>query len=122
VDEEEQAKEKARLRREFSRVRKEGYRIIYIDETMFTRKTLRNEEWCLPKDNISLPSSRLDEPALAMLAGVSKEKGKEHFMVFPRSVDIPKFREYLGELRAANGEDKICLFMDNLSCHTSKTT
>jgi hypothetical protein len=23
-------------------------------------------------------------------------------------------------MREANGEDKICLFMDNLSCHTSK--
>ena len=40
MDAEEQAMEKARLRREFDRVRKEGYRVVYIDETMFTRKTL----------------------------------------------------------------------------------
>ena len=87
---------------------------------MFTRKTLRNEEWCLPKSNFTLSSSKLDEPTLAMLAGISKEKGREHFMIFNFSVNIPKFQEYLAELRAANLEDKISIFMDNLSCHISK--
>ena len=33
-------KERARLRRELGKVKKEGYRVIYIDETMFTRKTV----------------------------------------------------------------------------------
>ena len=103
-----------------SKYKKEGYRIIYIDETMFTRKTTRDEEWSLPKENFRLPISRLDEPTLAMLAGVSKEQGKEHYMVFDKSVNVAKFQEYLAELRVKNGEDKICLFMDNLSAHKSK--
>ena len=120
MDEKEKDKEKARLRRQLDKVRNEGYRVIFIDETMFTRKTLRNEEWSLPKSNFTLSSSKLDEPTLAMLAGISKEKGREHFMIFDFSVNIPKFQEYLAELRAANQEDKICIFMDNLSCHISK--
>ena len=113
-------KEKARLRRELGKVKKAGYRVIYIDETMFTRKTVRNEEWSLPKSNFTLPTARLDEPTLAMLAAVSKENGKEHFMVFDKSVNVAKFKEYLAELRARNNEDKICLFMVNLS--TPKST
>ena len=40
-------------------------------------------------------------------------------MVFPKSVNVEKFKEYLTRLRAENGNDKICLFMDNLSVHTS---
>ena len=87
---------------------------------MFTRKTVRDEEWSLPKENFHLPTSRLDEPTLAMLPGISKERGQEHFKVFDFSVNIDKFKEYLVELRAANKEDKICLFMDNLSTHVSK--
>ena len=51
LDGETKAKELVRLRREISKVKKEAYRIIYLDETMFTRKTIRQEEWCLPKDN-----------------------------------------------------------------------
>ena len=35
-------------------------------------------------------------------------------------MNTDKFIEYLQGLRAANGSDKICIFMDNLSTHTSK--
>ena len=87
---------------------------------MFTRKAIRHEEWCLPKDNFKLPLSRLDEPALAMLAGISKERGREHFKVFDFSVNVDKFKEYIAELRTDNPGAKICIFMDNLSAHTSK--
>ena len=41
-------------------------------------------------------------------------------MLFPQSVNIPKFKEYLIRLRKENGDKKICLFMDNLTTHTSK--
>ena len=41
-------------------------------------------------------------------------------MIFDRSVDIPKFKEWLTRLRNENGDEKICLFMDQLSAHTSK--
>ena len=51
---------------------------------------------------------------------MSKEKGQELFMIFDRSVDIPKFKEWLTRLREENGDEKICLFMDQLSAHTSK--
>ena len=37
-------------------------------------------------------------------------------------MNIPKFKQYLQRLRDANGEDKIALFMDNLSAHKSKKT
>ena len=64
--------------------------------------------------------SSLNEPTLALLSGISKEKGQEFYKIFPMSVNIPKFKEYLTLLREANGDDKIALFMDNLSAHRSK--
>ena len=62
----------------------------------------------------------LDEPTLALLCGISKEKGIEHFRIFEQSINVEKFIEYVEGVRAANGEEKICLFMDNLSSHTSE--
>ena len=56
---------------------------------------------------------------MAVLSGISREKGQELFMQFPKSVNGEKFQEYLEKLRAANGDAKICLFMDNLSVHKS---
>ena len=62
----------------------------------------------------------LQEPTLAVLAAISKEKGQEHYRIFENSVNIQKFKQYLQELRNLNGEEKIALFMDNLSAHRSE--
>ena len=93
---------------------------MYADETMITRKACPMKEYCLPKHNVTFDQAKLNEPTLAVLSAISKEKGQEHFMIFDKSVNIPKFKQWLQELRAANGEEKICIFMDNLSCHKSK--
>ena len=37
-------------------------------------------------------------------------------------MNIEKFKEYLTKLREANGDAKLCLFMDNLNVHTSNET
>ena len=62
----------------------------------------------------------MQEPTLAVLASISKEKGLEHYRIFDNSVNIPKFKEFLQELRENNGDEKIALFMDNLSAHKSE--
>ena len=69
-------------------------------------------EWALPGENVRVDEARLSEPTLALLSGISKERGQEHFQIFPKSVDLPKFKEWLRRLRELNGDDKICLFMD----------
>ena len=71
---------------------------------------------------MSIAEKLLDEPTLALLSGISKEKGQEHFRIFPRSVNTVRFIEYLEELREKNGEDKLCLFMDNLNVHINDTS
>ena len=71
---------------------------------------------------MAIDQAKLNEPNLALLSGISQERGQEHFMVFQESVNIPKFKQYLQRLRDANQDDKIALFMDNLSAHTSKKT
>ena len=100
--------------------KRDNYRIIYLDETCFTRKTVQDTEWALPKQNLAIEVKMLDEPTLALLSGISKECGQEHFKIFEKSVTTQKFVEYLEELRHLNGTAKICLFMDNLPAHTAE--
>ena len=109
----------ARMKRQLTMARNDGYRIVYLDETMFTRKAVADLEWALPKENVRIDEAKLKEPTLALLSAISKEKGQEHYQIFEKSVKIPKFREWLLGLRERNGNDKICLFMDNLGVHTS---
>ena len=40
--------------------------------------------------------------------------------MYENSVNVQKFKQYLQELRARNGDEKIALFMDNLSAHRSE--
>ena len=95
-----------------TKARNANYRLVYLDETCFTRKTMVDTEWSKLKENMFVDSARLEEPTLALLSAVSREKGQEHFKVFQRSVNIVKLKQYLTELRAANSDDKICFFMD----------
>ena len=48
-DPEKQRRDYITMKRELTRARNQGCRIVYIDETCFTRKTMVDTEWCLPK-------------------------------------------------------------------------
>ena len=69
------------------RLKRQGYRIVYIDETVFTRKTVKDREWTAPKSNLAVDLVRLNEPVLCLLPGISKEKGWEYYRIFPKSVN-----------------------------------
>ena len=102
----------ARMKRQLTMAKNDGFRVVYLDETMFTRKTVADLEWTLPKENVLVHDAKLNEPTLALLSAISKEKGQEHFRIFEKSVDIEKFKEWLQGLREHSGNDKVCLFMD----------
>ena len=107
------------MKRLLTNARRDGYKIIYIDETMTTRKTVPDTEWARKNENMAVDLEKLDEPTLAVLCGISKEKGIEHHRIFEFSVNVDRFIEYLSGVKEANGDEKICIFMDNLSAHTS---
>ena len=70
------------MKRELTKARNAGYRIIYIDETMFTRSTVPDTEWAPPKKNLSVDLAKLNEPTLALLAAISRKNGIEHSQIF----------------------------------------
>ena len=39
----------ARMKRQLTMARNDGYKIVYLDETVFTRRTPNDTEWALPK-------------------------------------------------------------------------
>ena len=65
----------ANMKRRLTIAKRDGYRFIYLDETMFTRKSLQLEEWSLPKKNFRIDEALLNEPTLAMISAISKENG-----------------------------------------------
>ena len=56
---------------------------------------MRKIEYCRKGENIKVEESSLNEPTLALILGVSAEKGVEYWEIHRRSVNIPKFIGYL---------------------------
>ena len=66
-------------------------------------------EYCARGENMLADLAHLQEPTLAVLSAISKEKGQEYYRIYQDSVNVQKFKEYLQELRARNGKEKIAL-------------
>ena len=62
---------------------------------MFTRKCCPSKEYCLPKNNVTFDLANLNEPTLAVLSAISKERGQEHFAIYDFSVNVQKFKQWL---------------------------
>ena len=76
--------------------------------------------WSNFKSNININYDQYNRSAIAVLAGVSQSHGLDHMMIFDFSVNNEKFKIFLDELRAKFFFDDICIYMDNLTVHTSK--
>ena len=96
-----------------------GFRIVYLDETMVTKSTMPTHEWSGPHHRLEVDYNQFSETAIAVLAGVSQERGVDLMMSFKNSVNREKFKVYLEELRARHFFDDICIVMDNLRVHHS---
>ena len=110
----------AQLKQEIDDTIRAGYKLVYIDETVFTRNTVNKSEWSAKKSNAHVDQNLLNEKPKALLMGISAEEGVEQWRVFAKSVDTKKFLIYLDMVRDANPNKKVALFMDNLNVHRTK--
>ena len=111
---------KLRLKEELLKAKAEGCKIIWADETMFTRKAVKKTEWSRKGENAEVDEKLLNDYTKALLMGISEEEGVEQWMIFKKSVNTDKFVQYLLKVRAANGKREVALFMDNLQVHKTK--
>ena len=83
-------------------MRDNNYKLVFLDETMFTRRAISKFEWSNKNENIEFDDKLLNDTTLALLIGISAERGVEHWRIFKKSVNTSKFIEYLEELRQEN--------------------
>ena len=71
--------------RALRRAKRDGFKVIYIDETVFTRSTVPRTEYCLQNRNVTVDKDWINEPTVAVLSGISRERGQELYIQFPKS-------------------------------------
>ena len=87
---------------------------------MVTKRSIPKTDWNLKYINTGLDFTQLNNGAIAVLAAVSREKGVELAMTFKRSVNMPKFKLFLDELRRKNPFDNMLIVFDNLAVHRNQ--
>ena len=87
---------------------------------MFTSRTYAKRAWSRKNEQIKVDMRQIGIKPIACVAAISVRYGLDHLMLFEKSVNTPKFREFVSRLRAKYPFRKMALFMDNLSLHRSK--
>ena len=99
---------------------KDGYKIYWIDETMFTRSTRKDYEYMVKTKNVEVEQKVFDTKSLAFVGAICLNEGLAFYKTFPKSVNRDKYQEFLHEILEANQEGGYVIYMDHLSVHTSK--
>jgi len=68
-----------------------GKRIIFADEAVFTTATLPDRAYAAKKDNVTLEEKLCSSPEVAVVAGVSAERGLEAHYLHTKSIDSDSF-------------------------------
>ena len=87
---------------------------------MVTKRSIPKTDWNLKYNNTGMGFTQLNNGAIAVLAAVSREKGVELAMTFKRSVNVPKFKLFLDELRRRYPFDNMLIVFDNLAVHRNQ--
>ena len=65
---------------------------------------------------------RMQIKTTAVIGAITREHGVLTWKKFEKSVDIPKFKSFLLEIRKKLRKRKVYIFMDNLQVHRSAKT
>ena len=86
---------------------------------MVTKSTIPTHEYSQKNQNIEIDYRQYAHKTVAVVAAISAQCGVDMVMTFEKSINIPKFKIFLEELRRKFFFDDLCIYLDNLSVHTS---
>ena len=104
---------KKRLQEAYDEQRK----VLWLDETMFTKSANAKHEWSRRKQNFSLPCESLGAKYTAVLAAISEGCGFECFTLYDEAVNQEHFIAFLERLAEINNGRRLAIVMDNLAAH-----
>ena len=95
----------------------EGRRIVFVDETSFTNRTIKKNAFAQLNQNCFIPDGPKLNQQVHLVAAISFENGVESFHVCEIAVNSTEFLKFLTFMYRNN--KKLVLFGDNASWHIS---
>ena len=102
---------------EMEQAEREGRILVFTDETLFTKRAIKQREWSAKNTNLTADQEDVYVGYRAALASMTAEKGMLVVHIYEHPIKEPEFRVHLGKLRTKAGRRPIALFMDNLWVH-----
>ena len=94
-----------------------GRKLIWLDETLFTKHTAFKQEWSRRRFNFHVPCESMGVKYTAVIAAISEGCGFECIELHDTPVTGEIFAKYVKKLFNKNKERPITLIMDNLRAH-----
>ena len=60
---------------ELQKYKDRGFRLVFLDETMVTKSTVPKVEWSRANESFEIDYKQFTEKTIAVLAGISMERG-----------------------------------------------
>lgn len=108
---------KEELLKEIEKARSQQRKIVYVDETFFSKKTVLYKAYSHRFTNLAVDQEKVYLNYHIVIAGVSEEKGVENLSIEDSAINQHGFKAFLRKLRRLNGKQKLAVFMDNLKSH-----
>jgi len=104
IEDIEQAKQEKRL-------------IVYIDEILFSKRSIRLREWSTKNSNLTVNQPDLYVGFRSVIAAMTEESGIGLIKIHDYACTGEDFRDFLIQLRGKVGKRPVSLFMDNAGIH-----
>lgn len=101
-------------------VQKENRKIIYLDETNFTKLSFQNKDWSRSNENQHVDQRDIYTGYRSVIASISEEKGVEFIKIYSTAITSDLFIRYLKQISNKNMNQPLALFQDQLQVHKSK--
>ena len=82
----------------------ENRKIVYLDETNFTKLAFQNKDWSCRGENQHVDQRDIYTGYRSVIATISEDKGVELIKIYTTAVTSDTFVKYLKMLRKRNGE------------------
>ena len=87
------------MRSEVKDALERNYKLVFVDETMFTTSTVLTHAFSSKKNNIEISQDLMNNEALAVVGGVSADGGLEGYLVEKGSINSDSFIRFLELLK-----------------------
>ena len=67
------------MKQRINKLKGDGYKIIYLDECIFTTKTIQTSDYTNKNYKHRIPLAKVNQTAYALILAISEEEGLEHY-------------------------------------------